>query len=534
MENTFATKTELLQPCDPPFSFFELVESIWEGAYHQPFHRLCTLMRKMNARSFLKEELLLNQELEDEKEMAEAQRNQPVDLKAIRLTFFCSLPESLKWDDAELLPENHLLGYTVIVKLKSPSQPQSFCTFMLEAVVRPPSVVFVPDQSDILIEPITNYYLHNTQQFHTTIGTQKLSRTFSIRGSFFTQQNQLTSICAHAALRIAINSSPILQAPKLTNKYINDILKIDKYDPRKGLNNEQIAHVVESLGFIVHSANFLQNTSIEYDHFLYPSLESCLPTILGLEHWDEKAQKLAGHVVTVLGHTTNSDRWEPEARRGYGSYPIKHYISSAEWCDHYIISDDNFGMYSTLPSGSIRNFIVPTKNPNQHVSMAMSIVPKCVILPGYYAEQLAMLRAYSLIDGVKLSPPNIWLDRMKGKKQNLVCRTLLQTKEKYLNHINNYVANFTVKQQNCFDSLPDYIWVSEVSLPNIFTGNKHKLGDVVICANSTPREHNHGESLALAWFPGFIQLGHQPNIEQWEIGKHVPLIRNTKSHLLEW
>ena len=34
---------------------------------------------------------------------------------------------------------------------------------------------------------------------------------------------------------------------------------------------------------------------------------------------------------------------------------------------------------------------------------------------------------------------------------------------------------FSEKQQQCFDGLSDYLWVSEISLPNVYTGNKHKL-----------------------------------------------------------
>ena len=94
--------------------------------------------------------------------------------------------------------------------------------------------------------------------------------------------------------------------------------------------------------------------------------------------------------------------------------------------------------------------------------------------------------------------------------------------------------NEALSLQVCLNSVPNYVWVSEISLPNLFTGNKHKLGDVIIRANATPEEHRSGESLALAWFPGFVQLGPKPNIKSWPIENHVPLIRNAESSLLEW
>jgi hypothetical protein len=102
---------------------------------------------------------------------------------------------------------------------------------------------------------------------------------------------------------------------------------------------------------------------------------------------DRNSNTRIGHVVTVLGHTSNFDRWKPEADRGYGNFPLRPYISSAEWCDHYVINDDNYGMYSTLPSEAIRNFMVPNRNPFPHASMAITIVPKEVTIHGYMAEQ---------------------------------------------------------------------------------------------------------------------------------------------------
>ena len=63
MRDAFAKKVEKLQTCElQTVSFFELIETIWEGPNDQPFHRFCTLMRKMNSLSYVHEELILNQD----------------------------------------------------------------------------------------------------------------------------------------------------------------------------------------------------------------------------------------------------------------------------------------------------------------------------------------------------------------------------------------------------------------------------------------------------------------------------------------
>lgn len=193
----------------------------------------------------------------------------------------------------------------------------------------PPSVVIWDEQNrqQVLIEPITNYYIHNVRKFETVIGTSDRSRTIPIIGSFFSQQNNLTSGCAHAALRMAINSSLLFQNSKITNKQINDILDIDFSSPDKTeLSAAQIQTVVEAIGGEVISADFQRDTSIEYDNHIYPIVESGYPVILGVEGWDAQNAERFGHALAVLGHTMNSDRWGPEARHGYRYFPVMDYL----------------------------------------------------------------------------------------------------------------------------------------------------------------------------------------------------------------
>ena len=212
-------------------------------------------------------------------------------------------------------------------------------------MVRPPSIWIPGVENDLSIEPITNYYVHNTRDFETTIGTEGKSRPLTLTGSFFAQQNDITHVCAHAALRMAINSSSTLTTEKLTNQRINEILGIDFTSPEKcvghidgdppetktGLNYQELEAVVRQLGGRTVSADFVQNTAVEYDQFIYPFVESACPVILGIEGWNFNRSSIISHVVSVLGHTLNSDRWEPEARSGYGGFPAESYTPVTAW-----------------------------------------------------------------------------------------------------------------------------------------------------------------------------------------------------------
>ncbi len=554
MKDAFAKEQKLLKSCQAPFSFYQLVEDLWHpksNSGSDPLSRLCTLMRKMKAKSFLREELKLNKELLEERNMAIQRFNQNVILTATRLTFFESLPPSSKWDDPEELLDDHLLGYAVIVTLEMPGG--KYTTYLLESVVRPPSIWMRDEEDRISIEPITNYYVHNTRDFETTIGTEGKSRPLTLTGSFFAQQNDITHVCAHAALRMAINSSSTLNTEKLTNQRINEILGIDFSSPEKcvghidsdppgtkeGLEIQELEEVISQLGGRTISADFAENTSVEYDQFIYPFVESACPVILGIEGRNFHSSSIISHAVSVLGHTLNSDRWEPEARPGYGGLQAQPYIPATGWIGHYIINDDNFGMYLTLPSDMLRNFLVPSKNPNLHATRAVAVVPSGVRLSGLSAERMAVWIAQSLIEGLKESSPVIWLERLAQQSRSIVTRTLLQTKASYRQYIDGLVQNgqitLTPEIGQKFENIPEHIWVSEITLPHLYTGNKHKLGDVIIDANATDEEHSAVESFQLAWFPGFIYFGSDHQIFPWDVRTHVPLIRGEETiPLLEW
>ena len=86
MKNAFATEQKLLESCQAPFSFYQLIDDLWHpGSNPHPLHRLCTLMRKMKAKSFIREELALNGELLEEQNMVTERCRQTVDLTACRV-----------------------------------------------------------------------------------------------------------------------------------------------------------------------------------------------------------------------------------------------------------------------------------------------------------------------------------------------------------------------------------------------------------------------------------------------------------------
>ncbi len=311
------------------------------------------------------------------------------------------MPASGEWRE---LGDEDIMGYAVILTLTATGGTHSY---VYEAVVRPPSL-FIAGKW----RAVSNYYVHCSKVFETTVGTTSSKKQFKFPGTFFCQQNGLTHVCAHAALRIALNNWPTYVGNKITSKIINDALDIDhtagKQIPDGGLSAPDIKGVVQKLGHQVFTAEFITNPGIDYDEFVYPLIESSCPVVLGIVKPD------IAHVVAVLGHTLNSDRWA-EARHTYGAFPRHPYIPTASWADHFIVSDDNFGMYVTLPTESIRNLLVPKHNPNLHAAIAVGLTPLAGKISGYLAEQSAAALGNNIIISTVAPPSNRWLTHLQSK-----------------------------------------------------------------------------------------------------------------------
>jgi hypothetical protein len=537
MEGVSAAAEPVLIDCGAKFSFFfDLISKEFAVGNAAPLHRICTIMRKMRVQCFTREELQIQGEVEEERAAAEKRVGMAVAATASRFTFFRDTPQSGNWRDCK---NEEILGYAVLVRLTWRGDGR---TYILEAGTRIPSLRFVAAGVSQVVG-IANHYVHCHRELRSSIGPATDKVEFAFEGTFFCQQNNLTHVCAHAALRIAINSSPVRPGGKLTNKRINDLLQIDHakrsvgaltgQDEAEGLRTPQIAEVVKQMGWSPVIVDFVANPEIDYEDFVYPVVESACPLILGIHN-----VRIA-HVVTVLGHTLSTDRWTPEARRGYGGYPISPYISTTAWADHFIVSDDNFGPHVTLPTESIRNIFVPKHNPNLHAGLAIGLMPLSVTTSGYEAEQLASSMASRLL-GAAPSPWERWFEKLKT--QPLVCRTLLRFKGDYVATMSATIDSemhgldpAAVASLNGI--LPDQFWVTELTVPNLYSGNKHKLGEVICKADATRDELSNGTAVILIWVPGIIcympaQTG---QLDPWSFTGHIPLLRGSEpKNLFEW
>ncbi len=501
-------------------------------------------MRKMGARTLVKELLEPNEEIEHEFEDIRTRlgadfRDTP---KAHRLTFFAAPCDDENWRD---LPSESILGYAVILDCKLPADSKVVrdlgvspdLVYVLEAVTRPPCKVAQAGPGTHEARGITNYYVHCHARFPTTIGGEGDHKEYAIHGAFFCQQNAVTHVCAHAALRMLLNTGRVAIA-KVTNRFINDFLDIDHVDhvvPPGGLSIQQINDLARhpNLGLNPIAPEFIDLPQIDYARWVYPLVESGCPVLLGF--WPTHS---VGHVVAVVGHTMNSDKWDCEAELMYRPEPqvFAGYHASAAWVDHFIIQDDNFGMYVCMPLGYLRNKISPWYDLTRRARFGVAFMPSRVEVPPYSAEVAAVQLVANLEQYCEPGEDNKWLRRVfkqtSHRRRGVVARTVLCTRTEYLAHLiggrDSHGKAVTGKLPAVLEEGREHIWLTEISLPDLYAANKHKIGDILTDANYAELGGQPIQRFVWGWLPG-IQIrdsGDGLGVEEWPLSGHVPLLRS--------
>jgi len=358
-----------------------------------------------------------------------------------------------------------LVGCAALINYRSKSSTQYELSYVYEAIMTPPNVLDPAGQRRQLL----NNFICREAEFRRTI--QK--REFGVKGFYFCQQNTKTHVCAHASLRMAINSDSSPAAP-ISNVEINKQLKITP--PFTGLQIGQIAEVIKNntkCEPVVIDCSSTPKSGVLAIVAAYVQSGAIVLLVFSTQHATD-------HVVTVFGHTRNSDEWHPQAILGYSGPKTAQYYSNSSWIDHFIIHDDNLGPYYTLSSRALE------VDPTIAASQIIAIHPFTATVRPLYAETLsAILLSSSLKNVIGLGSGN-WFNYITQNNWIYVTRAILIGRVEYQNHLRSSIAHDESKLTEAdialFDCLPDYFWMVEFSLPALFTGNRSKLGDVIVSA----------------------------------------------------
>jgi hypothetical protein len=462
------------------YSFQEKLES----SNHRAFHRLCSLMRKMKAKKAIAELLPSDhQEIKEECDALNIATEGDIEIKAYRLTFLSVEIDSLGL--IEKLPDDAFLSSTIIINFKDKNK--HWKSYLYKAIVVIPQILGHPKFGDI---PLLNSYFHVSTSFNCEVCDPKgkIKKEFHITGTYFTQQNSTTSVCAHASLSMAVNNSGLCMEWLSTEK-VNKFLGIDHVtrsirqndNQISGLSPGEIYQVLEIMGLNASFFDFFDEPMRDYNQVIYPYVESGYPSLLLFT--TDCVNDL--HVVTTVGHTMNSDIWRSEAEPAYAyTMDRMYYKPASKWVDNFVIHDDNFGMYLNLPIDTLRKTTFPKYDPIFRARYAFFLLPAGVTTSPLEAEHAASV----LSEGVlkyreRLGPLDTWCRRLLDYPQNRVIRTFLLTKDEYC--VNLKFSDFGGQ---CFSDpdkkvlavdLPERFWLSEITTIDLYTANKTKIIDFI-------------------------------------------------------
>jgi hypothetical protein len=83
----------------------------------------------------------------------------------------------------------------------------------------------------------------------------------------------------------------------------------------------------------------------------------------------------------------------------------------------------------------------------------------------------------------------------------LIYRTIAVERDEYFNSI---PKEFMVHLKEQHLRFPDYVWVTEISIPELFWINKKKVGEVVLAPPSKHSDEGENAHVILARLPGIL------------------------------
>lgn len=441
--------------------------------------------------------------------------------RLLRVTAFnCPCPAN---KEMAALPDNACMGFCIVKENHFTGAPQ----------VRP-----------IVFESVTPHNRHPSS-FPTCAHDfvcMPQGRPFIIKGLYYCQQNGITNVCVHAAIKMlayARNPSIAVNCDE-----IDSILGTGLSGPkdliggrRKGLYTPHIEKFLSAKSIPFSRFSYRDDktkghpfvsSAFPFYKYLYASVEMGCPALLVF-----RSSNKARHVITVLGHTFNEDAYRPIAEVGYNRLSSKSklgYMPSESWMSNFIIHDDNFGGEHCLPV----HYLNPLR-----VSYVVATMPSGCLWDPKEAELEAVGVLYRCLDQIA-GIPNFgpWYHRLSAARENMAIafRTVHVSKDQYIKQLQNpcqtepawpleHLEPAFVKRLQAL--LPVSFYACEFSLPDLFSANRRKLGEILFRCDKIPK--SSGDAIIGLRAPG---LWFAPNGKTlWPdlatgINNHLPLLNS--------
>lgn len=361
---------------------------------------------------------------------------------------------------------------------------------------------------EAVMPPVRNVASNNFIHCHREYSVRTIAGKQKVTGVLYAQQNDLTFVCAHVAMRSAL--SCMLDEGDISYARINELADVDHVSKLvgdgDGLEPADLEAVLRGVGVpfskVVHEPLQALNLQTEFQRDLYGVIESGCPALLGFEVDSPTDPEPGRHLVPIIGHTFNDDAWVPEAQREYFGDALGYFPSEA-WLSSYVLHDDNFGPYFCLP----RHFL---KKENFRIILGLNRQNTEFTATDAEAVGFAI---FSLLAQNWTAIGQDWYDRFAvyARSNLLVLRCFLTDRKNYRAHLRAIRSwegvSLEAKNINRLGrNLPERFWIIEASAPELFTASRRKFGEILL-HSSMPMPKPVDPSIVIAVrLPGMILL----------------------------
>lgn len=287
----------------------------------------------------------------------------------------------------------------------------------------------------------------------------------SVEGFPFISQDADATVCAQSALwmlaRYFSNRYPTY--PEMNPFRMTSLTKdysIGRLAPTAGLYLWQIAEALRQIGFapLIYSRN---DHKADFEHLMYTYVESGIPILAAFHN----------HVVVLFGHRS-------DFTTGSATPQLQtEFIFSSQYNCEFIGNDDNGMPYQILSNNSTSGAMPQSTSQVEHFVAAL---PERVFLPAEGFQALVTKFVMRADLGVGVQSPTI----AKGKP---LFRLFLTTGRSFKKRIGERgMGHERVAEMYRNLPLPHFIWVCEISHPNLYPARV--LGEVIWDATRNAHE----------------------------------------------
>jgi hypothetical protein len=308
-----------------------------------------------------------------------------------------------------------------------------------------------------------------------------LGAELTAKGFPYMSQDTDVTVCAHAACWMIFRYFS-QRYRRYAEKWPYEVSQLTKdvstgrLVPSKGLTANQVTEMFANFGFSPEIYMRDQYQGL-FEKLLYMYVESGLPVVAGLSG--------RGHAITIIGHMSDYNTALPDTPAASDAYLYG-----------FIANDDNF-----LPYHAIRK-----KDPipaTGHWSEIKAEEIDTFIVPLYEKIHLSAEHVVDLSEAI-LTDSKLGLNARSVllKYEDMVSRTFLTSSKSFKRMRRGDSVPFGIAEVYCEMAMPKFIWVCEISTPELFRDGKI-AGEIIFDATANP--HDRMAFLSIH-YPDFLAL----------------------------